>query len=231
MSISTCSGSIRVVSFQRKGRIMLRFSTFRALVLALTLMLATLGGAALAQDDTTVEVELGEWYVDMPTTIPAGPLTLNVTNAGNMVHTLAIQGEGISLGENLGAGESATMQIDLEPGTYTFICPIAGHAELGMTIQVTVEEVAVDPTPVPADPTPVPTDPTPTDPDATPTPPDPTPTDPDVTPTPLPGVPATGAGGTSSDGASTTLLTLIALATAGVVIGGGLLYRNQRRAT
>ena len=54
------------------------------------------GGIAVVQD-STVDVELGSFYIDMPTTIPTGPVTLNVTAVGEMPHTITIEGNGVSM--------------------------------------------------------------------------------------------------------------------------------------
>jgi uncharacterized cupredoxin-like copper-binding protein len=88
-----------------------------------------------------VEVELTEYDIDMPESIPAGPTTFEVTNAGEIEHNLQITGEGIDevFAENLAPGETETMEVDLQPGAYDVICPIPGHAEQGMQLELTVE--------------------------------------------------------------------------------------------
>lgn len=206
---------------------MARFSLPAALILALALTLSAFGGTTLAQD-SSVDVELGSFYIDMPTTIPAGPVTLNVTAVGEMPHSITIEGNGVSMTmpETLN-GTSTTWEIDLEPGTYTFWCPIGNHRQQGMEIEVTVtgaEEEEPTATEAPADPTattPAAADPTATVDDGY--------NEPSSTPTALPGLPNTGAGGSQSDGTSTGMLVgaallLLVIASA----GGGLFYRRQR---
>jgi plastocyanin len=218
---------------------MRRFSLPAALTLALALLLSAFGGVAFAQD-STFEVELGEFYIDMPATLPAGPITLEVTNAGSMPHTLTIQGNGVTLqlGETLSGGGAATWELDLEPGSYTIWCPIPGHRDAGMELTLTVEGAAPEPTPVPADPTATPAeaDPTPTvagDEYTEPVPMTPTPeaaADADATATALPTLPATGAGGSQSDGLSNGMLAMLAMVVLAVAAtGGGLLYRWQKQ--
>lgn len=207
---------------------MARFSLPAASILALALLLSAFSSVALAQD-STIDVELGDFFIDMPTTIPAGPVTLNVTNVGTMPHTITIEGNGVSMTmpETLSPGGSTTWQIDLEPGTYTFYCPIGNHRALGMELSVTVEGAQAEPTPVPAEPTAteVAEDPT-----ATPATIAPTPTvAAGATATALPGLPETGAGGSQSDGISSTSLLAISLAVLAVAAGGGLIYRSQRQ--
>ena len=40
--------------------------------------------------------------------------------------------------ETIGPGESASVTVDLESGTYEMYCPIGNHRDLGMTGEVTV---------------------------------------------------------------------------------------------
>ena len=219
---------------------MRRFSLPAALTLALALLLSAFGGVAFAQD-STFDVELGEFYIDMPAALPAGPITLEVTNAGSMPHTLTIQGNGVTLqlGQTLSGGGTATWELDLEPGSYTIWCPIGGHRNAGMELTLTVEGAAPEPTAVPADPTPTtePAAPTPTVAgDDYPEPVEATPTaeaaaDAVATPTALPGLPDTGAGGSQSDGLSNGMLAMLAVVVlAATGAAGGLLYRWQKQA-
>jgi uncharacterized cupredoxin-like copper-binding protein len=89
-----------------------------------------------------VEVKLEEWKIDMPATLPAGPTTLAITNAGKHGHNLKIEGEGIKreLAKTLKAGESATLDVDLKPGTYKVTCPVGlgVHKRKGMSLELKV---------------------------------------------------------------------------------------------
>ncbi|HVR44585.1 MAG TPA: cupredoxin domain-containing protein [Thermoanaerobaculia bacterium] len=89
-----------------------------------------------------VEVVLIDRRIEMPATLPAGRTVFNVTNQGEDEHNFEIEGNGIEreLPENLGAGESATLEVDLSPGTYRVYCPVGKHAEEGMSLQLTVTE-------------------------------------------------------------------------------------------
>lgn len=59
---------------------------------------------------------------------------LELDNEGENPHTFTIDGEGIDVQVN--AGENGTATIDLDPGTYDFICRF--HSSLGMTGSLTV---------------------------------------------------------------------------------------------
>lgn len=83
----------------------------------------------------------------------AGPLTLDVDNAGRFAHTLVVtssEGTVVEMSPVLEPGEHTTMQLDLAPGTYHLTCRIVAetpdgevvdHYEHGMHTTVTVEDV------------------------------------------------------------------------------------------
>lgn len=57
---------------------------------------------------------------------------LTVTNAGTVVHSLAVDGTDLTT-PDLAAGESATLDLsDLDAGMYTMYCAVPGHREAGM---------------------------------------------------------------------------------------------------
>ncbi|MFW6061209.1 MAG: plastocyanin/azurin family copper-binding protein [Planctomycetota bacterium] len=92
-----------------------------------------------------VDVGLTEWEIDTAQTLPPGRTVLQVTNNGNMPHDLAIQGQGLNKQLEPGdayleAGQSGTMEIDLQPGEYRVWCPVGNHAGMGMEMTLTVEE-------------------------------------------------------------------------------------------
>lgn len=87
-----------------------------------------------------VEVTLTEYKIAMPSSLPAGSVTFEVTNRGKRDHNFEVEGQGIEkeFEQNLKPGETRTMQVDLAPGTYRVYCPVKGHAERGMSLQLTV---------------------------------------------------------------------------------------------
>lgn len=115
---------------------------FSALALAAVLVAGCGGDDQSAAEGpataTFVAVDI-DWE-EAPDQLPAGETTLVVDNQGDLEHTLAI--EGIDGGEPLvetdpgGTGEASRQ---LESGTYTFFCTVAGHREAGMegTFEVT----------------------------------------------------------------------------------------------
>jgi uncharacterized cupredoxin-like copper-binding protein len=62
-------------------------------------------------------------------------------NSGRTVHALEIGGIGIEEEtEDIGPGESAELEVNLEPGTYKLYCPVGNHEGRGMVGTVTVRE-------------------------------------------------------------------------------------------
>lgn len=108
----------------------------------------------------TVTVELGkgsEFAVDPSVaSVPAGPITFDVTNDGTMPHELVVlqtdktikeltkpdgtADETNNIGESgdVEAGASKSFTVDLEPGHYWLICNLPGHFAGGMYTEFTV---------------------------------------------------------------------------------------------
>jgi plastocyanin len=71
----------------------------------------------------------------------AGEVEIVFDNPSGTPHDVRIESED---GEDLGGTEvitsdSATATVELEPGTYTYFCSVAGHREAGMEDTLTVE--------------------------------------------------------------------------------------------
>jgi len=93
--------------------------------------------------------------------LKSGTSTFTISNFGTQPHELLMfksdlapsayptdaagdikeEGAGVTLvsdGDNIDPGGSQTRTVDLEPGTYLFVCNIAGHFKEGMFAVVTV---------------------------------------------------------------------------------------------
>ena len=69
----------------------------------------------------------------------AGTYTFDVTNDGGVDHALEIEGSDLEQEtETIGPGESASLTVDLESGTYELYCPIGNHRDLGMSGEISV---------------------------------------------------------------------------------------------
>jgi methionine-rich copper-binding protein CopC len=94
---------------------------------------------------------LSEGLIDGPSSLSgAGASTLHVSNVGEFTHTLVVtddEGEVIAATDLVVPGAEATLEVDLQPGTYVFSCRIVSqddegnlidHFESGMHRTVTV---------------------------------------------------------------------------------------------
>jgi len=100
-------------------------------------------GEAPASNDVTAAIEMKEFEFTGTLTVPAGNLTIELTNAGSMVHNLAIEGGPTS--PDVQPGDTISFDVGyLEPGTYTIYCAIPGHREAGMEATLVVTDASGD---------------------------------------------------------------------------------------
>lgn len=87
---------------------------------------------------TGVVASLTEWQVALThTQVAAGTVSVEVQNNGTEPHALAIEGGGQEWRTDpLQPGETITLSVVLQPGTYNVFCPVASggeaHADRGM---------------------------------------------------------------------------------------------------
>jgi plastocyanin len=88
----------------------------------------------LAADPTQVAFDTTELSAK------AGEVTIDFDNPSALEHDVAIEqdGEQIAISETITEG-STSVSAELEPGTYTFLCTVPGHAEAGMEGTLTVK--------------------------------------------------------------------------------------------
>lgn len=98
------------------------------------------GSEDLAADPLPVSV--ADFMIDPPELEVSGPtVAFTVTNDGPTPHNLTIRddaGDVLLATEDLSVGDSQTISAELEPGTYTMFCSLAGHESLGMSGTLTV---------------------------------------------------------------------------------------------
>jgi plastocyanin len=93
--------------------------------------------AVTVKPNSTLRVTAKEYSFDPGRVVVrgAGPLTIQLRNAGSLAHNLELtQGE-----ERFGGtptfpgGETRSGRVNLEHGRYEMICTVGDHADLGMT--------------------------------------------------------------------------------------------------
>lgn len=103
------------------------------------------GGEPAVAENGVLEIESdpnGQLaYVTDQATAPPGPLRIDSPNESSVDHNIALELEGgDEIGEVVKDGGVSTIEVDVEPGTYTFYCSVPGHREGGMVGELTVEE-------------------------------------------------------------------------------------------
>ncbi|MGH2953323.1 MAG: plastocyanin/azurin family copper-binding protein [Solirubrobacterales bacterium] len=135
----------------------------RSRILLVALVVVALGLAGCGGDDAEEEaipargaeqpaggakaVEMSE-YAFAPSDVTAERgQTITLENAGEIVHNFTVE-EGpdpdtpskeLAATPNVQPGESAELEVDLEPGEYALVCTVPSHRDLGMTGSFTVE--------------------------------------------------------------------------------------------
>ena len=118
--------------------------SFRLLVVTLGWLgfAAAQARAAASPKPTTVKVSLSEWKVQLtPARVPPGPVTFEVTDTGTIPHSFEVEGRGLEKSiPQLQPGASATLELDLRPGSYEAYCPVGkgSHKMLGMMTHLVV---------------------------------------------------------------------------------------------
>ena len=73
-------------------------------------------------------------------TTKAGKVTVTFSNPSSVPHAVTIEGNGVEAeSETVTAADAPPFEVDLQPGTYEFYCPVAGHEAAGMKGTLTVE--------------------------------------------------------------------------------------------
>jgi plastocyanin len=99
-------------------------------------------GPTVQVRDQRAEIQLDDFLI-RPQNVraQAGELTFAVSNEGRLGHNLRLRGG--SEGEQvvtttLLPGDDATKTVRLAPGSYTMLCTVANHEQLGMTGRLVV---------------------------------------------------------------------------------------------
>jgi plastocyanin len=69
----------------------------------------------------------------------AGTVTIKLVNKSSVPHAVEVEGNGVEEESETITGGETELTVDLEPGEYTFYCPVGQHRENGMEGTLTVE--------------------------------------------------------------------------------------------
>jgi hypothetical protein len=85
-------------------------------------------------------VDLSEWIVRSSYhTLAAGRVVFNAANLGEDDHNLSVRGGGNEYGKvDVAPGDTASLVLQLTPGTYTLYCSLLGHEDQGMHTDISV---------------------------------------------------------------------------------------------
>ncbi len=110
---------------------MKRFLSLLVLCAAAGVLLVAVVPAGARTTATTVRVTAKEYKFILSTkTARHGTVIFKVTNKGKFKHDFKIAGKKTTM---LKPGKSASLTVTLAKGkTYTYICTVPGHAQLGM---------------------------------------------------------------------------------------------------
>jgi iron uptake system component EfeO len=89
----------------------------------------------------TIQVHLTEGAIQIPASVPAGNTTFEVINDGTAVHGFQIEGPG---GDKqvptVEPGKTASLQINLDPGTYRILSPMDAAKDQSMVRSLSVTQ-------------------------------------------------------------------------------------------
>ena len=116
-------------------------------MLVIVLVLVPMLLAACGSDGgsgRTLSVVGTEMAFDAPERVAAGDYVVRFTNEGAVAHEVAVRDTGGQVLRRVSAasGQTATMELSLEPGTYELGCFEPGHYQQGMKRLLTVSEAA-----------------------------------------------------------------------------------------
>jgi plastocyanin len=114
--------------------------------LALAFGLAACGGDSATDEgaaaaSSSIEVEAGDLYYEPDAfSAAAGEITVTLDNVGAIEHDFIIEEAGdLDVVGMVAPGDRATGTVELEAGTYTVYCSVAGHRAAGMEATLDVQ--------------------------------------------------------------------------------------------
>src|SRR6478672_10526105 len=102
---------------------------------------AATASSSVAVAGTAVTATEKEYSISLSTqTFTAGPYTFTVHNTGETAHNLTIEGPGVDkqATSTIQPGETATLAVTFQKGTYELWCSVDAHKDQGMDLHITV---------------------------------------------------------------------------------------------
>ena len=69
----------------------------------------------------------------------AGSVTITLVNESSTPHAVEVEGNGVEEESETVTGGETELSVDLEPGEYTYYCPVGQHRQNGMEGTLTVQ--------------------------------------------------------------------------------------------
>lgn len=101
------------------------------------------GAGTQGGGSTEIQATLREWAIDLSRQeVAAGKITIVVTNQGQFAHNLTVTDASGTIAKtpNFTASDGPqTLEVELQPGMYTIICNLPGHAARGQKTELVVK--------------------------------------------------------------------------------------------
>lgn len=98
--------------------------------------------ATIIGDGLTINASEKDYAITMDTSlVNPGTVTFHIKNDGPTPHNISIKELNMT-SDTLDAGKSGDFKVDLKAGTYTVICAVPGHEQLGMKVMLKVGNAA-----------------------------------------------------------------------------------------
>ena len=97
------------------------------------------GGGASGGGQTIQVAALDFHFHPADLEVNPGAVSIELRNDGQAPHAIEVEGNGVEKeSATIGPGESTTLDLDLDQGTYEIYCPVDGHKARGMVGTLTV---------------------------------------------------------------------------------------------
>ena len=101
----------------------------------------TAGPAGASPRATVVKAVETDFHIALSKkTFAPGRYTFQVQNKGQVTHSLEVTGPGLrnAVSKHLSPGQSTKLTVTFKKGRYDIFCPIPGHKDLGMNVNLAV---------------------------------------------------------------------------------------------